>query len=294
MVRRGTLWAALLQSFNDPFDCTCAILDENKQHTMRVMREFVNDQMGIVRREVAGRRRDRFGFSRTLMRDLLKQFERAKANDEAIAALFHRLDHILPEAWRAFVPAHARQLLEQTLNTVGVVSLSARRDSLLMWAHYADSHRGYCLGFDQAQFVKHALCRPVIYSRAFPDVKLQNVAFRRKFKLGRGLGRHHRMADSAMTSIPFNDETLLHVIYAKAEHWAYEQEWRVLVEQGGVEIPYPAPLREVIFGVRCSPELKGVIIRAVPAGGGDDVQFIQAEAVPGEFGLAFKREGTAA
>ena len=31
----------------------------------------------------------------------------------------------------------------------GVLSLSRTNDSLLMWAHYADSHRGFVLGLDE-------------------------------------------------------------------------------------------------------------------------------------------------
>jgi len=290
MARRNVLWAALPQSFNDPFDCTAAILDDNDQHKLRVMLVFVTGQIDIVRRELGARRRSRFGFSRTAMRDLIRQFDRADGDADALMALFHRVNRMLPEAWRALLPADARRLVEQRLNTVGVVSLSSRRDSLLMWAHYADSHHGYCLGFDPDEFGKGTLCRPVNYSRQFPDVRLDDVSFKRGFHLGRGLKRHHRMADIATTTVPFGDPVLLHVIYSKSDHWAYEQEWRILVEGGGVEIHYPAPIRQVIFGMRCSAGMKARIVDAVSQMDGDDVQFIQAVPAVGEFGLSFVRE----
>ena len=31
---------------------------------------------------------------------------------------------------------------------IGILSLSKRWDSILMWAHYTDAHKGLCIGFD--------------------------------------------------------------------------------------------------------------------------------------------------
>lgn len=41
-----------------------------------------------------------------------------------------------------------------TLNENGVCCFSARNNEILMWSHYADSHKGFCLGFktDSAPF----------------------------------------------------------------------------------------------------------------------------------------------
>jgi DUF2971 family protein len=45
------------------------------------------------------------------------------------------------------VPEAYRQQLELE-GECGFLSLSERRDDLLMWAHYAEMHRGVCLEFD--------------------------------------------------------------------------------------------------------------------------------------------------
>lgn len=31
----------------------------------------------------------------------------------------------------------------------GILSLTTKRDNLLMWSHYSNSHKGYCIGFDK-------------------------------------------------------------------------------------------------------------------------------------------------
>ena len=33
-------------------------------------------------------------------------------------------------------------------NRVGIFALAERRDNLLLWSHYSDNHRGFCLEFD--------------------------------------------------------------------------------------------------------------------------------------------------
>ena len=38
--------------------------------------------------------------------------------------------------------------LDKQLNSVGVFSLSGKPDHPLMWSHYAEEHRGICLGFE--------------------------------------------------------------------------------------------------------------------------------------------------
>ena len=41
-----------------------------------------------------------------------------------------------------------RLTLEHAPNVIGVLSLSEKRDNLLMWAHYAAQHTGFVIGFD--------------------------------------------------------------------------------------------------------------------------------------------------
>jgi len=35
----------------------------------------------------------------------------------------------------------------------GIIALSSRWDSILMWSHYANNHKGYCIGFDSKKLV---------------------------------------------------------------------------------------------------------------------------------------------
>lgn len=96
-------------------------------------------------------------------------------------------------------------------------------ESFLMWSHYADYHRGFCVAYDPHEIGLPKL-QPVIYTDTFFD------------------GTPHFQA--ALEGKQMN--TLLTFIGAMHKHpdWAYEQEWRIVIPQGGEEgsaIEAPAP-----------------------------------------------------
>src|SRR5262249_27556412 len=79
------------------------------------------------------------------------------------------LDPMLTSDWRVPVATRRRHTVELNLHggyrkqsrlwQLGILSLSERWDSLLMWSHYADSHRGLAIGLrtDHGFFQKRDL-----------------------------------------------------------------------------------------------------------------------------------------
>ena len=126
--------------------------------------------------------------------------------DEQRAELEAMKDQLKEEMRAKWTPTAAGQRLAELINRAqGVLSLSRTNDSLLMWAHYADSHRGYVLGLDE----KHPF-----FNR--PDgsgnpTKPRNVIYTSK-----------RIVIDAED--PDFHEQLLCI---KSLEWAYEQEVRV-------------------------------------------------------------------
>jgi len=90
--------------------------------------------------------------------------------------------------------------VDAIIRRVGVCCFSDVNDSILMWSHYADEHKGICIGFD----AKKSLFRfawQVKYQAEFPIVR--------------------RPTDSDEILL---DKTLL----TKADCWSYEKEWRII------------------------------------------------------------------
>lgn len=128
-----------------------------------------------------------------------------------------------PEILKRFRELHTERITEQ----IGVLCLSEVKDDILMWSHYGDSHRGVCLEFDghfkffaNAQEVKYPSIRPRINPfRQTPD-QMMEIA-----------------------------------LLTKAEHWTYEQEWRLIQYTKGPGVyAFPsAALTAVIVGAQIAP-----------------------------------------
>lgn len=87
----------------------------------------------------------------------------------------------------------------------GVLSLSETPDSLLMWAHYADSHRGLVLQFDET----HEFFAPSTYEDQ--DLRLTKVEY---------------SAERPVLSYSTLNSPRLY--YRKSPEWSYENEWRLV------------------------------------------------------------------
>ncbi len=102
----------------------------------------------------------------------------------------------------------------------GVLSLTSKRDSVLMWSHYANSHKGFCLEFDTS---------------AKPFASARKVQYRET--------RHSFDVDASP------EETATSFLLAKHKDWEYEDEWRLIAPKGRKKYQFPPyALTGVIFG----------------------------------------------
>ena len=97
---------------------------------------------------------------------------------------------------------------EELRSKMGVTCLSEVDDSLLMWAHYTNNHRGFCAEYDLMEFNKRLQFTPVpvIYSDnrvVFDSLNLNT---------------------SGEDSIRF----FIEGITSKSSQWNYEKEWRII------------------------------------------------------------------
>lgn len=88
---------------------------------------------------------------------------------------------------------------EQWVNDFGIFCITKNPTSLLMWSHYANCHRGICVGFDaqetifkNAKKITYAETLPRLDKNDHPEVLLEKIAF------------------------------------TKSKDWSYEEEYRIL------------------------------------------------------------------
>jgi hypothetical protein len=115
------------------------------------------------------------------------------------------------------------------IETLGVYCVSRKPDEILMWSHYADSHRGVCL--------------VLALSTMFPNLAVEAVEYPK---------------DNQYPNVNFftatNDELMQAALLTKSNHWKYECEWRVEDISGpGWHDIDPNGLRGLIVGCLTPP-----------------------------------------
>jgi hypothetical protein len=149
-----------------------------------------------------------------------------------------------------------RELWRHMKREYRVVCLSAVPNNILMWSHYADSHKGIALGFEARSANSWLLAaKPVLYSKQVPTgaASIENfVAF-----------------ITSQRPQPKNEMAFQNAAFTKSLDWSYEQEWRVLTKDTsmGAELysdwPFsPAELVSIHFGCRSSKESKDKLTEA--------------------------------
>ncbi|MGY2231589.1 DUF2971 domain-containing protein [Pseudomonas tolaasii] len=151
--------------------------------------------------------------------------------------------------------SHAQEKINEVANQhMGVLCLSERHDDLLMWAHYADCHRGFVIEFDPDS--------PFFHQRRSDKDELRHLR-----------AVNYRKERPAIT---LADTNMSEVFLTKSEHWEYEKEWRMvvaladadeLIPNGGENISlfrFPAEaIKSVFVGARMQADTFSALIKSI-------------------------------
>ena len=150
-------------------------------------------------------------------------------------------------------PEHRESLerLKTSIDNVhGILCFSKCWNNPLQWAHYADNHKGVCLGFDipdNKLFEVHYLDNPL------PADELDALRVRVNAKIEIINPRSTERYGQDRNNIPF----ALNILTTKFSHWHYEEEYRFFPRlncqnQGLQYCDFSSELnlREIIVGIR--------------------------------------------
>jgi hypothetical protein len=127
------------------------------------------------------------------------------------------------------------QYIEMRMHNIGVISLSENKENLLMWAHYADEHKGIVAG------ISHMPMFDSIFQNLFRADTLINTSWGEEYSPFDGKpkpisyrkGLRYRSDkfdyDYSNISVEGADRLLYEVFMQKSDEWIYEQEHRVVL-----------------------------------------------------------------
>jgi hypothetical protein len=126
-------------------------------------------------------------------------------------------------------------------NKMGVYSLSKTPLDELLWAHYANSHKGFCIEYDLDILLKndgenHIHSFPVLYSNKPPSIGFWDLI--------------RNEQNSMIKKFAFH----------KSKRWEYEQEHRIVTSKIGLNSYNHKALKSIYFGLKISESDKNHII----------------------------------
>lgn len=119
-----------------------------------------------------------------------------------------------------------RDIIEKVCKSVSISCFSETWDNVLMFSHYADSFKGYCLEYDisLAEDVRHDYYEhffPVLYQSK--PVKLAQMR-----QLSEGIDKVISARSNNKENFTKVDDIISYFIH-KADIWEYEKEWRYII-----------------------------------------------------------------
>lgn len=115
-----------------------------------------------------------------------------------------------------------------------VSCLSEENKSILMWSHYANNHKGFCIEYSLKDFLDaNLIVKPVLYQRELVDIL--------KYESG-----------------TLSQNVGLEQFYTKSIDWEYEKEWRIVhnaESNSGVSIKIPQATA-IFLGCKIESALK--------------------------------------
>lgn len=239
------IWIANPQTMNDPFDSGLGLLEE--QLSSYLLKENFEE---LIRKTGF----DKF-FNNSEIEDIRNSSDIMNRIIELVRIKYpdynHKIDDVQPFL-KEFQLKYFGQILESFNSTlrssVKISCFSEIVDSMLMWSHYADSHKGICIEYNYGSLepgdLRRKLLYPVIYSEELFD------------------------ATTLLTDQKINAPliALLAAIH-KSPHWSYEKEWRLIIPGGIIQddsLFSAAPVSAIYLGTRISDGDKE-LIRGVAA-----------------------------
>ncbi len=219
------LYFSTPDKFNDPFDCQLSV---NSQNTDQEIYDYFVRYFGK-------------SIPDNVLQDLIKQ---TKDN---------------PDRWQEILD----ESIKQTTNKTGVCCFSINMSNLLLWSHYAEQHKGICLGFDiekDADFFKYPLM--IRYSSVYP----------------------------IFNHIKEQQDLVDKLLQTKSKDWSYEEELRIMkINSSGLFKFKKEALVEIIFGSKSSDDDINRIINIAKENDFNNLVYSKARINKREFKLDISR-----
>jgi hypothetical protein len=230
--------------FNDPFDCGLDLNFKKKS------REYIRKH---------------------LIQILSDQIPNLNGDQEKKAKNF------IDENFEEFSPENIeirnslRQNLNDFISRTGVCCFAEIKDNILMWSHYANYHKGFCIEFNYKK-LEDAL---ILFNRENNVITyMSRVIYKKNYPRLSG----------------YNNEDMVDSLFIKSSNWKYEKEWRVIYSEGnGLKINLPVNVVSAIYlGLKIDSKNEDIVKKALSLKK-YRIDLYKAKNVENQFAIAFEK-----
>lgn len=251
ILKKQELYFSSPLKFNDPFDScvplTLANLDEIVSRTLKQENNLASD---------------------SLKEDLLQGNKLAWDECRRKIETLNHKEH--------------QQCLEKKF---GICSLTENFSNLLMWPHYADSHRGFCIGLDIQSIIKKVYPKIRRNGGNLDVVWCFKVQYNASYPL-----LEYRIVNPEIDMRDAEEKVLeaFQPLLNKSIEWSYEREWRLVsYDANNFAITFlPEDLKVIYLGCAISEVnhkyIKGLVKQEYQA-----TKIYQAKMMPGTWKLRY-------
>lgn len=174
-------------------------------------------------------------------------------------------------------PKRLETIIQKACDSVAITCLTETWNNMLMYSHYADSFKGFCLEYSMQKMIEHLpesmYFFPVIYQNRPSSLaemeKMENILSEMEKKI-------KSTSTINLSSISEADDLVSYFIH-KNGNWKYEREWRFIIPKSKFGEFFPSQrigkkyhqlvnfdcISAVYLGARASEETKNELIAIV-------------------------------
>ena len=206
---KNQIWLSNPLTFNDPYDCSITF-DAEKINTIIANNEVDNILDHYSEDEILTSIKTQISSNSNPKEKLLSIMEEIITTKEGVEEL-NKINRILRPAINSEVIENFNRLYKSKLK---VSSFSEDNLSMLMWGHYADSHKGFCVEYDIKSMSEKENIKKYLFPIEYTDTIYDITQF---------------YIDNVISKNKLDINSLIKSVLYKSKEWAYEKEWRFVI-----------------------------------------------------------------
>jgi hypothetical protein len=289
-VKNQKIWLSHPNFFNDPFDCIIGYDSEKFEKNCLIKYIEENGCVEENDTKVGFALNDKFRIQKSIVGESIYWTDKFESYFDAKWRILKSKSKDYQKEVNDFLRSKTQQMdwkIDKLKNINIRVACFSRLDKndefhnqVLMWSHYADNHKGFCIEYDLESLkndIQFTFKDCEYYENRDEYIKERNEAiikaglFPMEYtskRINIPVTKLNQIKIDSTGKIKYNsniDELIYKTFIVKSANWSYEKEWRIIIDEKisnhfDNKIPFPY-IKKIYLGCKASNELIDTMIK---------------------------------